>query len=170
MKEKFNTSNLYLAEVKYADKEKGIELMDAISYAFIYHKDNSFYNVITKEEYPTYIRVPYPNRTIDGEDYGSKVSLLNDINTTGECYLLTNINGRVLFNEEEIDLLSIENYILDSSYYFKDRVGIAINRLVDLKEPFKMIRIIKNEYSKKEEIDEYFREREKSRQKVKQWK
>ena len=31
-------------------------------------------------------------------------------------------------------------------------------------------KIIKNEYSKKEEIDEYFREREISRQKVKQWK
>ena len=43
MKEKFNTSDLYLAEVKYADKEKGIEVMEPISYAFVYHQDNSFY-------------------------------------------------------------------------------------------------------------------------------
>ena len=170
MKEKFNTSDLYLAEVKYADKEKGIEVMEPISYAFVYHQDNSFYNVITKEEHPTYERVPYPNRTIDGEDYGTKVRLLSDIDTNGECYLLTRTKCSELFKKDSVELDTIEDYILNSTYYFKDRVGIAINRLTELKQPFKMIRIIKNEYSKKEEIDEYFRERERSRQKVKQWK
>lgn len=170
MKEKFNTSDLYLAEVKYADKEKEIEVMEPISYAFVYHKDNSFYNVITKEEHPTYERVPYPNITIDGEDYGTKVKLLNGIDATGECYLLTSINCRELFNEDKAYLETIEDYILNSSYYFKDRVDIAIKRLVDLKQPFKMVRIIKNEYSKKDEINEYFRIREITRQKVKQWK
>ncbi len=170
MKEKFSTSDLYLAEVKYADKEKGIEVMEPISYAFVYHKDNSFYNVITKEEYPTYERVPYPNRTMDGEDYGTKVKLLNGVAATGECYLLTSINCRELFKEDKAYLETIEDYILNSSYYFKDRVDIAIKRLVDLKQPFKMIRIIRDEYSKKDEIDEYFRVREITRQKVKQWK
>lgn len=169
MKEKFNTSDLYLAEVKYADKEKGIEVMEPISYAFVYHQDNSFYNVITKEEHPTYERVPYPNRTIDGEDYGTKVKLLNDIDITGECYLLIS-NCKDLFKEDKVSKDTIDEYMLNSTYYFKDRVGIAINRLTELKQPFKMIRIIKNEYSKKEEIDEYFKERERSRQKVKQWK
>ncbi len=170
MKKKFSTSDLYLAEVKYADKEKGIEVMEPISYAFVYHKDNSFYNVITKEEYPTYERVPYPNRTIDGEDYGTKVKLLNDIDNTGECYLLTGINCRELFEKDKVQLETIEDYILNSSCYFKDRVGVAIKRLTDLKQPLKMIRIIRNETNKKDEIDEYFRERERSRQKVKQWK
>lgn len=167
MKEKFSTSDLYLAEVKYADKEKGIEVMEPISYAFVYHKDNSFYNVITKEEYPTYERVPYPNSTID---YGTKVKLLNDIDNTGECYLLTGIKCRELFEKDKVQLETIEDYILNSSCYFKDRVDIAIKRLTDLKQPLKMIRIIRNETNKKDEIDEYFRERERSRQKVKQWK
>lgn len=170
MKEKFNTRDLYLAEVKYADKEKGIEVMEPISYAFVYHKDNFFYNVITKEEYPTYERVPYPNRTIDGEDYGTKVKLLNDIDTTGECYLLTGIKCRELFEKDSVGLETIEDYILNSSCYFKDRVGVAVKRLADLKQPLKMIRIIRTETSKKDEIDEYFRERERSRQKVKKWK
>ena len=169
MKEKFNTSDLYLAEVKYANKEKGIEVMEPISYAFVYHQDDSFYNVITKEEHPTYERVPYPNRTIDGEDYGTKVRLVNDIDKSGECYLLIS-NCKGLFKEDKVSKDTIDEYILNSTYYFKDRVGIAINRLVEFKKLFKMIRIIRNEYSKKEEIDEYFREREISRQKVKQWK
>lgn len=152
MKEKFNTSYLYLAEVKYADKEKGIEVMEPISYAFVYHKDNSFYNVITKEE------------------YGTKVKLLNDIDTTGECYLLAGIKCSKLFEKDKVQLETIEDYILNSSCYFKDRVGVAIKRLADLRQPLKMIRIIRNETRKKDEIDKYFRERERSRQKVIQWK
>ena len=64
----------------------------------------------------------------------------------------------------------IENYILNSSYFFKDRVDIAINRLVDLKQPFKMIGIIKRETARKEEINAYLKNSIKNRQKVKKWK
>lgn len=170
MEEKIDTKNLYLAELKRCDKDRGVELMDPLSYVFVYQQDDSFYNIITKEEYPTYKRVPYSNDTADGEDYGTKVKLLNNIDVTGPCYLLTSAKGKELFAKDSVELKEIENYILNSSYFFKDRVDIAINRLVDLKQPFKMIGIIKRETSRKEEINAYLKNSIKNRQKVKKWK
>ena len=73
-------------------------------------------------------------------------------------------------NFDYADICGIENYILNSSYFFKDRVDIAINRLVDLKQPFKMIGIIKRETARKEEINAYLKNSIKNRQKVKKWK
>ena len=50
MEEKIDTKNLYLAELKRCDKDRGVELMDPLSYVFVYQQDDSFYNIITKEK------------------------------------------------------------------------------------------------------------------------
>lgn len=170
MEERIDTKNLYLAELKRCDKDKGVELMDPLSYVFVFQQNDSFYNVFTKEEYPTYGRVPYSNNTTTGEAYGTKVKLLNNVDVSGPCYLLTNIKCEDLFDEDSVDLKEIEDYILNSSYFFKDRVDIAIKRLIDFKHPFKMIGIIKRENSQKEEINAYLGENTINKQKVKKWK
>ena len=170
MKEKFNTKDLYLAELKYAAKEKGIEVMEPLSYVFVYHKDNSFYNVITKEEYPTYEKIPYSNTTIDGEDYGTKIRLVSELDETGPCYLLSNIKCEKLLSDSVVDLEIIKDYILNSSFFFKDRIDIAVDRLANFKEPVKMFKIFWNEFDRREYIKKYFKEKEVGKQKVKQWK
>ncbi len=79
--------------------------MDPFPMYLFFNKNDSFYNVFTKEEYPTYDRVPYSNNTTTGEAfYGTKVKLLNNVDVSGPCYLLTNIKCEELFDEDSVDL------------------------------------------------------------------
>ena len=78
----FDKNKVWLAEVKYYSKEdNGIELTEPLSYAFVVDLDEEeFVNPFNvADELPVFKRLPYGNYRIDGEGFGSKVMLVNNI-------------------------------------------------------------------------------------------
>ena len=66
-----------------------------------------------------------------------------------------------------MSLKEIEDYLLDSKEYFKDRNDIAHQRLLSWSEPARMVSIIKKDNKSKMKMDEFFAERGHAIQKVK---
>ena len=66
-----------------------------------------------------------------------------------------------------VTVKEIEDYLLDSKEYFKDRNDIAHQRLLSWSEPARMVSIIKKDSKSKMKMDEFFAERGHVIQKVK---
>lgn len=152
------TDDLLLVTLKYYEKDKGVEVADNFAYAFLIKVgEDSYINPFSPLDlYPVFERLPYSNSTIDGESYGSKLKLLNDIDTTGPCYVVVGTNT---FDKDKISYEELENYILNSSKFFRDRFYIARDRLTKLKQPLKMCKIMKNDVFMLDNIDNYFCDR-----------
>jgi len=156
MKKQIDTSKLYLAELKRCDKDKGVEYMAPLSYIVIYKENQFFYNIVTGEEHPTYERVPYSNQLASGEEYGTKVRLVSDSTKeqSGLCYLL--VGSKPFFPQDvaNVSLREVEDAILWSDYYFKDRISIAKRRLLKGENPLTMLKIIKNDICQRTAMDQ----------------
>lgn len=154
---KIKTKDLSLATLKYYEEGCGVEVSDNFSYAFLVKVNGVYINPFSQLElYPVFERVPYSNTTLDGEEFGSKLRLLNDIDVTGPCYIIVGTN---MFDKEEISIEELENFILKSSNFFRDRFYIAKDRLTKFKQPLKMMSIMKKDVLKLDDIDEYFGDR-----------
>ena len=155
---KIKTKDLNLVTLKYYEEGNGVEVSDNFSYAFLVKiKDGVYINPFSQLElYPVFERLPYYNTTLDGEEYGNKLRLLNDVDVTGPCYIVVGDN---VFDKDVISYEELENYILNSSNFFKDRFYIAKDRLTKLKQPLKMLSIMKNDVLKLDDIDKYFYDR-----------
>ena len=154
----------YVAELKYTDGSR-VELGDAPSYAIVQkfqedlgdgHFYTRFVNIFSGEEYPAYSRSNscgqyyYNDR---GEEYQIGCRLIQESTEMkkGPCYLLT--NERM----ENISKTDIENMVINSNRYFKDRVGILNRRG---KKDLATRRIIFEDQRKQEELLDYFAERD----------
>ena len=154
---KIKTEDLSLVTLKYYEKGLGVEVCENFSYAFLVNVNGVYINPFSQLElYPVFERVPYCNTTLDGEDFGSKLNLLNDIDQSGPCYIVVGTN---IFDKEEVTYEELENYILKSSNFFRDRFYIARDRLSKLKQPVKMLNIMKKDVFKLDDIDKYFNDR-----------
>lgn len=155
---RFKTKDIKLAELKYYDKDHGgMEYMNSLSLIFVVKFGDEYVNLLNiYEAYQTYERVPYSNTTNDGEDFGTMISLVSGVERNGPCWLLTGQRANDLFEEETISIEELEDYVLDSKDYFKDRYNIAFNRLYRGERPFKMLEIIKKDITKKRDIDRFF--------------
>ena len=106
--------DIKIAELKFFDKDHfGIEVSEAQSYGLIAKVEgviNSAYlNLLNPfEEYPIFERIPYCNCNSDGVEYGAKV---------------------ISVGKEDVEKEDIEDFVLKSPFYYKDRMSLVKNRM-----------------------------------------
>ena len=167
MLDKFKRDKLHLAELKYFDMQNnGIELSEPASYVVVYeYADGRFLNALEPlEELPTFERRPWTTNIYSGQEYfGTKIKVLTDEFSTGPCWLLCDEKFRRCLPGQEVSLLEVEDYVLDSPLYFKDRLDIAKRRLRSFEQPFKMARIVRSDKQNDGKVEEFFRIRNNDR-------
>jgi len=153
------TENLRLAAIRYYSKGVGVEVSDPVGYKVLeeYGKDTYINPLNISDEYPIFERAPYANVNNDGFEYGSKMRLVNDVNVSGPCYVLFNTNLKDSFEEDLITVEDLEEYILRSNYYFRERSQIALDRIKY--HPIQMLRILKKDTKSEEKYNKFFEER-----------
>lgn len=160
MIDNFCKENLHLAELKYFDMQhNGIEVTPPASFVVIYGVDGYYFNTLSSlEEFPTFERVPGTTNSYGDEYFGTKVRVLSESCSTGPCWLINDeVDIQDAFAGEVVTRSEIEQYVLDSPLYFKDRLDIAKDRLLKFEQPFKMARMVRKEREKIKEVDEFFR-------------
>ncbi len=171
-KSKFNTNLMRIGELRYYSKEnKGVEVSAPLSYGMFMFLGGQWVNIFdVADDSSIFVRSRcYGNITADGFEYGSKLQLVSDADKekTGPCWILGDTSFAKVIGREEVRLGEIEDYILNSSDYYKDRMEIARQRLHLLDSPIKMLGIIRRDKKDSEKMDEFFAERSKAVQKVK---
>ena len=122
------TRDIKIAELKFFDKDHGIEVSGVQSYGLIAKIGrNSYLNILNPyDDYPIFERVPYSNCSRDGLEYGTKVISVGDAELeSGPCWI---IGGECLFDEigkETIKGGDIEDFVLKSPLYYKDRLPLV---------------------------------------------
>ena len=171
---KFNRKNLYIAELRYFDEEhNGIEFGQELSLVvlskFKKGKETIYYNVLNEGEVlPTYGRsTVYGQYDSNGNQFGTKMDLLGGKAQTGPCWLLRHTLENYSYLPEELDRNAIEELVLESDHYFKDRKAIAERMRKQRNHPFKMIKILRKDAVDEEYMNFFFQEREEERQKAK---
>ena len=116
-----------LAELRYYEKtKKGITVSDTLSYVFIekekYLDENTYKNVFNDESFPIVRR-----QQVNGEDYYYYFvkfdGNLRDKN--GLCWVLTDVSIK------NLPLKDLENIVIYSDYYFKDRKELVDERIAN---------------------------------------
>lgn len=168
-----NKENLFLAELKYFDKDhNGIEVTEDLSYVIIERFGNekegyTFLNVFDRlETFPVFKRNTCYENYSNGICYGSKIESVSSFFETGPCWLIkSSLKDTSL--PENVSMEDLENIVLISKNYFKDRKSIAARRMKKFDNYFKMLRIIKNDRKHEDYMNYYFEERAKEKVKVK---
>ena len=171
---KFNRKNLYVAELKYYDEEaNGVEFGQELSLVLLSNfkkgKETIYYNVLNEGEVlPTFGRsTEYGQYDSEGNQYGTKMRHLGGKLQTGLCWVLRHSLENYDYLPEELDRNAIEELVLESDYYFKDRKFIAERMRKERNHPFKMIKILRKDAVDEEYMNFFLQEREEERQKTK---
>ncbi len=168
---KIDSSKIRIADLRYYEENKGIELSDSLSKVILvdYSGDGSYFNPFSlEEEYPIFKRAPISNVRNDGISYGTKMYYVGNELVTGPCWVLTNVDFGEVSGISSVSMSDLEDYILTSPEFFKDRVLIASNRLGISRQANKMKKIIDNDIGNIEKMYNFFEERKTGRQKVKE--
>lgn len=124
-----NTKNLFMVDVRFYDAEKGIEKEDPelVPSAIVCRVYDEYYNVINGERLPL---VHYSNILLG--DYIPFGAIKNPklMDEKGLCYVQTKSRfiGE-LRKQDKISIEELEDKILDSDLYFKDRIHIVESRV-----------------------------------------
>ena len=157
----FDSKSVWLAELKYYSKENnGIEYNGyPLSYAFLIDLgDGQFANPFNlTDNLPVFKRTFYSNYTLDGESFGTKVFLANDIDKTGACYVLSKNVTNMGIDGDVISSLEMIDYMFDSGLYFKDRVQFARDRFKG--HPLKLRKFMDKEDINEANMNAYFADR-----------
>lgn len=144
----FDKSKVWLAEMKYYSKEdNGIECSNPLTYAFIVDLgDGEFANPFdVSEDFSVFKRMPYGNCTSSGLEYGTKVMLVNKVDRTGPCYVLSKcvdemgLDGDIVSSEQLIDYM----FKNSEKLYFKDRKDFAKDKL--RRHPFTLRKLMESD-------------------------
>jgi len=166
--QEIKVENLSRAALRYySEKDNGIECSENLSEVFLVKISEGVYiNPFNPlEMYPVFRRAPYANVLMpSGEDYGFKVWLVGGTEQTGPCYVLSSDRTGLIFKREKVTVGELEDYILSSGKYFKDRKGIALERI--RKNPIQMLRVIKKDEDAEKKMLDFFEERRVHVQKV----
>ena len=173
MERKYSRKDLYLAELKYYDEEhNGVEFGEELSLvvlsSFKKGDETIYYNVLNEGEVlPTFGRsMEYGQYDENGEQYGTMMRHLGGKLQTGPCWVLRhNLDNYDL--EEPVTREAIEDAVLNSEYYFKDRKEIAERKRKEKGNFFKMIKILRRDSADEEYMNFFFQQREEERQKTK---
>ena len=85
---------------------------------------------------------------------------------SGPCWLIRHDLTGYAF-DEEVTIREIEDGILESEHYFKDRKMIAERRRREKDHPLKMIKILRSDKPHEEYMNFYFEKQEQERQQTK---
>ena len=158
-----SNNEYYVAELKYTDGNR-VEMGEAPSYVVVQKQEDRFeddltytrfVNIFTNEEYPTFSRSNKYGQyyyDADGEEHQVGCKLIQESTTMkeGPCFILT--RERM----ENIPVQDIENMIIYSSRYFKDRARIMNRR--GMRDMWSR-RVLFEDSKKREEMLDYFVER-----------
>lgn len=125
----FNTKNLFVVDIRFYDAEKGIEKEkeEFIPKAIVCRVKNEYYNVIIGEKLP----FVHCSNILLG-NYIPFVTVENKelMDEKGLCYVQTESEFMdELRKQEKISIRALEDKILDSNIYFKDRIYIVESRV-----------------------------------------
>lgn len=166
---KISSNCIKMVDLRYYVDGKGIELGDALSKGVLVDFGNGRYvnPFCISDIYPIFKRDFSSNTTVDGHSFGTRVCHVSNKLVTGPCWILDNKDFSEVIGKSEISLEDLENYILTSNEFYKDRIRIAEKRLFKGKKKHKMMRIIAHDEELLAEIERFFVEREHGIQKVK---
>lgn len=127
---KVDVKKLRLAQIRYFDSSRnGCEIPQSKAYAFLINVDGQYVNILNPAmEYPVYDRSPYSNTTLDGEDFGNRLILVNGEVKNGTCYVMELIDVGELFNDSMVNISTIEKFVFQSDYFFPDRIDLYQNK------------------------------------------
>lgn len=169
MQNKFKRDDLYIASIRYFNiiEEHGKVIIEtslplARVVATKLEEDGQVvcYNVLDLED-QSRINL-YKNNT----KYNTSLGKINGIKAlgldddllralqSGQCWFYEETLDKEIFGEE-ITQEELENYILDSDNYFKDRKKIAEERLQNKVQPLKMLKIIYNDNKNEKYMNDY---------------
>ena len=172
MREKIKTSRIKLADLKFFDSNyNGVELSDSQSRGILFDSTgNEDYNNLfcLAEAYPIFKRAPVSNVTLGGVSYGTKLYHVSNKIVTGPCWILSSEDFSQIFNKDAVTLEEIEDYVLSSEKFFKDRVEIVQKRIKEGNNSLPLSTIIERDEVGKALMDEFFAERVRGMQKVKE--
>ena len=128
--------DIKIAELKFFDKDHfGIEVSEVQSYGLIAEVegviDSVYLNLLNPfQEYPIFERIPYCNCNSDGVEYGAKViSVGKEELETGPCWVIGKENLFEVLGKEDVEKEDIEDFVLKSPFYYKDRMSLVKNRM-----------------------------------------
>ena len=160
---KINTRDLKLAEVRYYDAEhNGLELTRPLAYVVLLNRGDTYVSLLNPGEIaPIYERVPRTvNVTSTGDYFGTKVRQLSGDSDSGEVWLLTDYDFVTKISKEKVDINDVEDYVLDSNLFFKDRIALAESRAKrSAIQRFKMGKIIAADQEDMNNMLSFFAER-----------
>lgn len=174
--ERFNVEDLKIAELR-CFANNNIKLTKPFGYGVLLRIDeDSYVNILNiGERYPIFEKKQILDFTAEdeiriknvGEYNGNAIQLVanEDQLKDGACWLIK--GGSFVGLEEQVTLEQIEDYVLNSELFFKDRMDIAKDRLKKLKRPVKMLGIIEKDRSGLAIINSYFEKYEDSKVKRK---
>lgn len=160
---KIKTDQVKLADLRYYDASHGgIELTNSYSKGILIdfngreHYENLF---CLGESYPVFKRAPFANCTSDGDEYGTKVFHVSNELVTGPCWILSNIDLGQILEKDEVSISELEDYVLASNHFFKDRASIAFTRAKEAGKSLRMQKIISDDQLMQNMMDEFFSQR-----------
>ena len=166
------TENLKLAEVRYFDVERnGLEFTPPLSHVVLLNRGDTYVSLLNCGDFaPIYKRNKSKSNVYsdDGEYFGTKIELVYGNLKDGEAWLLTDTDFTKVFGSEEVDMDTVEQYVLASDLFFKDRLELVESNAARHGLPFFTIRsIVKKDEKSIQEMQDFFSEREKQKVKKK---
>lgn len=167
---RFSIDVLNLAELRYFDEEhNGIELSKSQSLGILVPFGDRYFNLFNPgEEYPVFARSKfYSSSDSFGVDFGTKMKHVSGECSSGPCWVLIEEDFRRIFGKDFVYYEELEDYVLHSLDFFKDRELIARKRISDLDRPVKMMSIISKDKKDIAKMNDFFEQRGHAVQKVK---
>lgn len=126
----YDKSNIYLAKIRYLDKDKGEFNTDVDVYTFLQKNGERYVNLFHPElDYPVY-EYAYSKYNNNGDSNGVYLSIVQGEIQNGYSYVIQRENIRNKFET----IYDIEQFMLNSpKLYFFDRIDV-INKRIKLME------------------------------------
>lgn len=129
----YDKENIYLAKVRYLDKDKGEFNTDIDVYTFLQKKDGQYVNLFHPElDYPVY-EYAYSKYSDLGNENGAYLNRVQGDIKDGLSYVVQKTDIRGIFKT----IYDIEQFMLYSSEFFIDRIDV-INKRITLMEAGKL--------------------------------
>ncbi len=165
-KDNINLKKLRIGVLKnFSLENNGVEVSENLAYVVLEEGKNPKYlNIFNMMEIygdiPVFERLPYANTTKCWEDFGSKLKVVQGEENlkSGPCYVLLKDDLSVYLGKDFMSAKELEEYIINSKYYFKDREDLVLERMK--RHPIKMAKILYSDFKQGEKVREFFEERD----------